>query len=67
MEEYKKNIYGLNNINDNIYFIPNDANINIDGIKDKKSQGEFTAYICQNNTCSEAIKSFDSLHAILSS
>ena len=66
MDEYKKNIYALNAMNDNIYFIANSENVTIKGIKDKINQGRFTAYVCQNNTCSEPIKDYDSLHAIIS-
>ena len=54
-------------MNDNIYFINNDENVTIKGLKDKISQGVFTAYICQNNTCSEAIKSFEKLCSIIAS
>ena len=67
IEEYKKKIYDLNMMNDNIYFINNDENVTIKGLKDKISQGVFTAYICQNNTCSEAIKSFEKLCSIIAS
>ena len=66
MDEYKKNIYALNTMNDNIYFIANSENVTIKGIKDKINQGRFTAYVCQNNTCSEPIKDYESLHAIIS-
>ena len=66
MDEYKKNIYALNAMNDNIYFIANSENVTIKGIKDKINQGRFTAYVCQNNTCSEPIKDYESLHAIIS-
>ena len=66
MDEYKKNIYALNTMNDNIYFIANNENVTIKGIKDKINQGRFTAYVCQNNTCSEPIKDYESLHAIIS-
>ena len=66
MDEYKKNIYSLNTMNDNIYFIANNENVTIKGIKDKINQGRFTAYVCQNNTCSEPIKDYESLHAIIS-
>ena len=67
IEEYKRKIYDLNMMNDNIYFINNDENVTIKGLKDKISQGVFTAYICQNNTCSEAIKSFEKLCSIIAS
>ena len=66
MDEYKKNIYALNAMNDNIYFIANSENVTIKGIKDKINQGRFTAYVCQNNTCSEPIKDYESLHAVIS-
>ena len=66
MGKYKKNIYALNTMNDNIYFIANNENVTIKGIKDKINQGRFTAYVCQNNTCSEPIKDYESLHAIIS-
>ena len=66
MNEYKKNVYALNTMNDNIYFIANSENVTIKGIKDKINQGRFTAYVCQNNTCSEPIKDYESLHAIIS-
>ena len=66
MDEYKKNIYALNTMNDNIYFIANSENVTIKGIKDKINQGRFTAYVCQNNTCSEPIKDYESLHAVIS-
>ena len=66
MDKYKKNIYALNTMNDNIYFIANSENVTIKGIKDKINQGRFTAYVCQNNTCSEPIKDYESLHAIIS-
>ena len=66
MDKYKKNIYALNTMNDNIYFIANNENVTIKGIKDKINQGRFTAYVCQNNTCSEPIKDYESLHAIIS-
>jgi len=66
MDEYKKNIYSLNTMNDNIYFIANNEDVTIKGIKDKINQGRFTAYVCQNNTCSEPIKDYESLHAVIS-
>jgi uncharacterized protein YyaL (SSP411 family) len=66
IDEYRKNIYALNIMNDNIYFIANNENVTIKGIKDKINQGRFTAYVCQNNTCSEPIKDYESLHAIIS-
>ena len=31
------------------------------GLSDKITNGEFTAYICQNNICSEPIKSLNKL------
>ena len=66
IDEYRKNIYALNIMNDNIYFIANNENVTIKGIKDKINQGRFTAYVCQNNTCSEPIKDYESLHAVIS-
>ena len=66
MDEYRKNIYALNTMNDNIYFIANNESVTIKGIKDKINQGRFTAYVCQNNTCSNPIKDYASLHAIIS-
>ena len=66
MDEYKKNIYALNTMNDNIYFIANNESVTIEGIKDKISQGRFTAYVCQNNTCSEPIKDYEGLHTLIS-
>ena len=66
MDKYKKNIYALNTMNDNIYFIANNENVTIKGIKDKINQGRFTAYVCQNNTCSEPIKDYESLHTLIS-
>ncbi|MDA7841765.1 thioredoxin domain-containing protein [Gammaproteobacteria bacterium] len=66
IDEYKKNIYALNIMNDNIYFIANNENVTIKGIKEKINQGRFTAYVCQNNTCSEPIKDYESLSAVIS-
>ena len=66
IDEYKKNIYALNIMNDNIYFIANNESITIKGIKEKINQGKFTAYVCQNNTCSEPIKDYESLSAVIS-
>ena len=66
IDEYKKNIYALNNMNDNVYFIDNNQSVTIKGIKEKITQGGFTAYICQNNTCSEPIKDYESLSAVIS-
>jgi len=66
IDEYKKNIYALNIMNDNIYFIANNESVTIKGIKEKINQGRFTAYICQNNTCSEPIKDYESLSAVIS-
>ena len=51
----------LDTINDNIYFISNNIEIKIKGLSDKIANGVFTAYICQNNICSEPIKSRDKL------
>ena len=53
-------------MNDNIYFIANNESITIKGIKEKISQGKFTAYVCQNNICSEPIKDYESLSAVIS-
>lgn len=66
IDEYKKNIYALNIMNDNIYFIANNESVTIKGIKEKINQGRFTAYVCQNNTCSEPIKDYESLSAVIS-
>ena len=66
IDEYKKNIYALNIMNDNIYFITNNESVTIKGIKEKINQGRFTAYVCQNNTCSEPIKDYESLSAVIS-
>ena len=51
----------LDTINDNIYFISNNIEIKIKGLSDKIANGVFTAYICQNNICSEPIKSLNKL------
>ena len=66
MDEYKKNIYALNTMNDNIYFIANNESVTIKGIKDKINQGRFAAYVCQNNTCSAPIRDYESLSAVIS-
>ena len=51
----------LDTINDNIYFISNNIEIKIKGLSDKIANSVFTAYICQNNICSEPIKSLNKL------
>ena len=66
MDEYKKNIYALNTMNDNIYFITNNESVTIKGIKDKINQGSFAAYICQNNTCSAPIRDYESFYDFIS-
>jgi len=66
VDEYKKNIYALNTMNDNIYFITNNESVTIKGIKDKINQGSFAAYICQNNTCSAPIRDYESFYDFIS-
>ena len=51
----------LDTLNDNIYFITNNITLKVDGLSDKKPQGNFTAYICQNNICLEPISSIEKL------
>ena len=51
----------LDTLNDNIYFIANNITLKVDGLSDKKPQGNFTAYICQNNICLEPISSIEKL------
>ena len=49
----------LDTLNDNIYFIPNNITLTADGLSDKKPEGNFRAYICQNNICLEPISSIE--------
>jgi uncharacterized protein YyaL (SSP411 family) len=51
----------LDTLNDNIYFITNNITLKADGLSDKKPEGNFTAYICQNNICLEPISSMEKL------
>ena len=51
----------LDTLNDNIYFITNNITLKVDGLSDKKPEGNFTAYICQNNICLEPISSIEKL------
>ena len=51
----------LDTLNDNIYFITNNIALKVDGLSDKKPEGNFTAYICQNNICLEPISSIEKL------
>ncbi len=51
----------LDTLNDNIYFITNNITLKADGLSDKKPEGNFTAYICQNNICLEPISSIEKL------
>jgi uncharacterized protein YyaL (SSP411 family) len=58
--KYNQNqINKLQNLNDNIYFIPNNINLIANGLSDKKPKGNFRAYICQNNICLEPISSIE--------
>ena len=51
----------LDTLNDNIYFIANNITLKADSLSDKKSEGNFTAYICQNNICLKPISSIEKL------
>ena len=51
----------LDTLNDNIYFITNNITLKADGLSNKKPEGNFTAYICQNNICLEPISSIEKL------
>ena len=54
-------IHKVCKITDSIYFIPNNIEIKVNGLAEKIANGEFTAYICQNNICIEPITSLDNL------
>ena len=58
---YKNEIYKMEGFRDCIYFLNCDENSPIESINIKKCFGKFTAYICENNVCSEPIKDFNSL------
>ena len=58
---YKNEMYKTEGFRDCIYFLNCDENSPIESINIKKCFGKFTAYICENNVCSEPIKDFNSL------
>ena len=58
---YKNEMYKIEGFRDCIYFLNCDENSPIESINIKKCFGKFTAYICENNVCSEPIKDFNSL------
>ena len=58
---YKNEIYKMEGFRDCIYFLNCDENSPIESINIKKCFDKFTAYICENNVCSEPIKDFNSL------
>ena len=59
--DYKDKIYKIEDFRDSIYFLDHTINSPIKSINKKKCFGKFTAYICENNVCSEPIKGFNSL------
>ena len=59
LKDLQIKISKISKLNDNVYFIPNDIEVNNKYVANKVAKGEFTAYICQNNICSEPIKSLD--------
>ena len=59
LKDLQIKISKISKLNDNVYFIPNDIEVNNKYVANKVAKGEFTAYICQNNVCSEPIKSLD--------
>ena len=62
----KRKIFSLTNIVDSSYFIKNNEKNLSKEMQDKKSIGNFTAYICQDFVCSNPINNFDELYDILS-
>ena len=58
---YKNEMYKTEGFRDCIYFLNHNENSPIESINIKKCFGKFTAYICENNVCSEPIKDFNSL------
>ena len=62
LKEIQKTINEFNLLEDNIYFIPNNTDLDQKSLSDKVAKGDFTAYICQNNTCSEPIGSIDNFY-----
>ncbi len=65
-EKYQKELFKLHNIKDSIYFISNDISDLVEGVSSKVGHGEFTAYICQNNICSEPVNNVKKLNDLLS-
>lgn len=66
IDDYKRRIFSLTNIVDSFYFIKNNEKNLSKEMQDKKSIGDFTAYICQDFVCSNPINNFDELYDILS-
>ena len=61
LDEYKAKIFNIENSFDSFYFIKNNFEGLSDAMKDKKSIGSFTAYICKDFVCSSPINSFEDL------
>ena len=66
INDYKRKIFSLTNIVDSSYFIKNNEKNLSKEMQDKKSIGNFTAYICQDFVCSNPINNFNELYDILS-
>ena len=61
IDDYKDKIYKIEDFRDSIYFLDHTINSPAESINQKKCFNKFTAYICENNVCSEPIKDFNSL------
>ncbi len=59
LKDIQNKINKVSKLNDNVYFIPNEIEVDKKSLSDKVTKGEFTAYICQNNICSQPISSLD--------
>ena len=66
IDDYKRRVFSLDNIVDSFYFIKNNEKNLSKEMQDKKSIGDFAAYICQDFVCSNPINNFDELYDILS-